>query len=71
MGLGRALLDAVLRVAERIGYREMRLDTLPSMAEALELYRRAGFEPIAPYYDNPISGSVFLTRALAPNLDKT
>ena len=64
------MLDAVLRVAERIGYREMRLDTLPSMAEALELYRRAGFEPIAPYYHNPIAGSVYLARALAPTVDE-
>lgn len=70
LGLGRALLDAVLRVAERIGYHEMRLDTLPSMSEALELYRRAGFGPIEPYYHNPIAGSVFLARALAPTVDE-
>ena len=70
LGLGRALLDAVLRVAERIGYREVRLDTLPSMAEALELYRRAGFAPIAPYYHNLIAGSVFLGRRLASSPDE-
>lgn len=70
LGLGRALLNAVLRVAARIGYGEMRLDTLPAMAEALALYRRAGFGPIEPYYHNPIAGSVFLARALAPTVDE-
>ena len=69
LGLGRALVDAVLRAAERIGYREMWLDTLPSMVEAVALYRRAGFETIAPYYHNPIVGAVFLGRKLAPSPD--
>jgi ribosomal protein S18 acetylase RimI-like enzyme len=69
LGLGRSLLDIILRTAERIGYRELWLDTLPSLAEAFELYRRAGFEPIAPYYHNPIAGSVFLGLKLAPNAD--
>ncbi len=62
-GLGRRLVEAILREAERIGYREMRLDTLPSMAEALTLYRQFGFEPMEPYYDNPIVGTVFMRRS--------
>jgi len=65
MGLGRALVDAVIAVAGRIGYQEMRLDSLPFMHEALALYARAGFRPIAPYYDTPIAGTVFLARPLA------
>src|SRR5262249_32486269 len=39
-GLGASLVAAVLREAECIGYREMRLDTLPSMTGALWLYRK-------------------------------
>ena len=35
LGLGERLVDAVVKEAKRIGYREMRLDTLPSMAGAL------------------------------------
>ena len=31
-GLGERLVDAVVKQTERIGSREMRLDTLPSMA---------------------------------------
>ncbi len=63
-GLGRALVDAITGEAVRIGYREMRLDTLPTMAEALALYRRSGFVPIAPYYDTPLAGTIFLGRTL-------
>jgi ribosomal protein S18 acetylase RimI-like enzyme len=42
----------------------MRLDTLPSMAEALALYRRIGFREIPPYRHNPIKGAVFLELEL-------
>src|SRR3954452_12364369 len=67
IGLGRRLVEAILREAERIGYREMRLDTLPSMAEALAVYRRAGFEPMEPYYETPVVGTIFLRRLLGPS----
>ena len=65
-GLGKNLVEAVLRTAESIGYREMRLDTLPSMAQAQALYRKLGFEPIDPYYETPVSGTIFMRRSLAP-----
>ncbi len=64
LGLGRALVEAIINEAGRIGYREMRLDTLPSMAQAISLYRKAGFVPIAPYYDTPVEGTLFLARTL-------
>jgi ribosomal protein S18 acetylase RimI-like enzyme len=63
-GLGRALIDGIIREAVRIGYSEMRLDTLPSMREALSLYKEAGFTPIEPYYETPIAGTVFLAKPL-------
>ena len=64
IGLGRGLVEAVMREAERIGYREIRLDTLPFMAEATALYLRYGFEPMEPYYDTPLVGTLFLRRRL-------
>ncbi|MFO1036983.1 MAG: GNAT family N-acetyltransferase [Geminicoccaceae bacterium] len=64
LGLGRALVDAVIEAARQLGYREMRLDSLPSMTEAMALYRKAGFAPIAPYYATPIAGTTFLGLAL-------
>jgi GNAT superfamily N-acetyltransferase len=64
-GLGRRLVEAVVAEAERIGYREMRLDTLPFMAEAIALYRKSGFSPMEPYYDSPVIGTIFMRRSLA------
>lgn len=63
-GLGAQLVQALLREAEAIGYREIRLDSLPSMGTAIALYRRHGFEEMAPYYDTPVAGTVFLRRRL-------
>ena len=65
LGLGRALVAAITAEAVRIGYREMRLDTLPAMEAARGLYQQAGFAPIAPYYDTPLAGTIFLGRRLA------
>jgi ribosomal protein S18 acetylase RimI-like enzyme len=59
-GLGRALAEAIIETARAAGYREMRLDTLASMAGAQALYRALGFVEIAPYYDTPIEGTVFM-----------
>lgn len=63
-GLGRALATAVVGAAASIGYREIRLDSLPSLAKATALYERMGFRPIAPYYDTPIAETLFFGRPL-------
>jgi ribosomal protein S18 acetylase RimI-like enzyme len=65
IGLGKGLVEAVVEAAERVGYREMRLDTLPSMAGAQALYRKLGFEAIERYYDTPVVGTLFMRRFLA------
>ena len=65
LGIGKALINAIVLVATRMGYREIRLDTLPSMAEAIALYKKAGFKAIAPYYETPLAGTIFLGRPLS------
>lgn len=60
-GLGRQLVDAVIREAKEIGYERMRLDTLPpKMNDAIALYRSLGFKEIAAYYRNPVPGAKFM-----------
>jgi ribosomal protein S18 acetylase RimI-like enzyme len=64
LGLGRALAEAVVDEARRIGYREMLLDTLPSLTTAIGLYERMGFQQIPAYYDTPIAGTLFFRLPL-------
>jgi ribosomal protein S18 acetylase RimI-like enzyme len=63
-GLGRRMVAVLIDQARAIGYTRMRLDTLPSMGEAVGLYRSLGFVPIAPYRANPVPGAMFLELAL-------
>ena len=64
LGLGRALTEAVVELARRAGYRDLRLDTLPSMRDAIGLYARIGFVETAPYYAPTPAGTVFMRLEL-------
>ncbi len=63
-GAGRALLDWALAEARAVGYRELLGDTMPVMAQALEMYQRRGFEITGPYAPNPTPGAIFLRLKL-------
>jgi putative acetyltransferase len=65
LGLGEQLSRALIRRARASGYTAMRLDTLASMRPAQRLYRTLGFREIAPYYANPLAGTVYMERELA------
>lgn len=63
-GIGRALCEEVIDRARRLGYKRMRLDTLPSMEKAKGLYVSLGFREIEPYRFNPVVGASFMELIL-------
>jgi putative acetyltransferase len=65
MGIGRTLAECVIDEARSLGYRALKLDTLPAMNEAQRLYAELGFVDTAPYNDNPVDGVRFLALDLA------
>lgn len=63
-GLGRKCAEQIVRTAREMGYRAMRLDTLPAMHSAIALYRSMGFTEITAYTENPCEGALFMELAL-------
>ena len=64
-GIGRALAESIVAAARQIGYRRMRLDTIPArMPAAQHLYASLGFKEIPAYYHNPLPGVVMLELEL-------
>ncbi len=64
LGLGRLLVEEIVRRAEDQRYRRMVLDTLPEMAMAVALHRAIGFVEAAPYRDCPVERTVAMGRTL-------
>lgn len=70
-GLGRALLEGLLKEAVQLGYPMVRLDSARFMTDAHRLYRALGFEDIQPYEGSEIPLDfqphwVFMEKELIP-----
>lgn len=63
-GYGRKLAEEIVIRAREAGYARMRLDTLDSLEQALQLYRSMGFREIPAYCHNPLDNVVYLELEL-------
>jgi putative acetyltransferase len=66
-GIGKQLGLAVLDDACAMGYERVRLDTAPTMVEAIRLYERLGFRRIEPYRHYPVADVIFMEIVLLPS----
>ena len=63
-GIGRCLVEAIIKQAAMMGYSRLRLDSIPSMKEAQALYESIGFYEIPAYRHNPNEGTKYYEIAL-------
>jgi putative acetyltransferase len=63
-GFGPILTQALLDRARELEYARVRVDTLPTMAAAIQFYPKMGFAPIPPYWPHPVAGALFFEYRL-------
>jgi len=60
MGVGKQIAKRLIKEGVLLGYSTMVLDTLDRLEAAIQLYESLGFVRTEPYYENPLSGVVYL-----------
>jgi ribosomal protein S18 acetylase RimI-like enzyme len=63
-GIGKELTVMLIEKSKELGFLKIKLDTLPSMKEAISLYKSLGFIKIEPYRLNPHPGAVYMELKL-------
>ena len=58
--LGKKLAEVCIEEASQAGYKQMVLDTMPTMKGAIRIYKDLGFKVIPPYYNNPVPDVIYL-----------
>jgi ribosomal protein S18 acetylase RimI-like enzyme len=70
--IGRVLAAKIIAEADAIGYRRMRLDTVPGrMDGAIAMYRELGFREIESYYATPVRETLFMELDLTASAPAT
>ena len=62
--IGRVLIEDLLTSAKQRNYKMMRLDTFEKLQAAIHLYKQYGFKNISAYYNNPLTGVVYMQKEL-------
>ena len=53
-------MERLLADAKEIGYDNMKLDTLPFLTTAIDLYHKRGFRDIPCYNDSPLPETIYM-----------
>lgn len=61
---GHPFVRAFMGRARELGYDRLRVDTLPTMAAAIEFYQELGFYPIPAFWPHPVTGALFFERKI-------
>lgn len=64
-GFGHPFVRTIIGRARALGYRKLRVDTLPSMRAAIEFYQELGFRPGAAFWPHPAANALFFEREIA------
>ena len=62
--IGRNLANAVIKQAQKIGYKHMRIHTISALEQANRLYKSLGFNEIDPFEYTPREDAVFMELKL-------
>ena len=63
-GLGKKLLWESIKLAAKLGYKKIRLDTLTSMKAAVHLYKKNGFKETEAYRFNPSKDVLYFEKVI-------
>ncbi len=62
--IGKALVEQLMKDAEKLGYTTMKLDTLQKLQPAINIYKQYGFTETTAYYENPLPEVVYMQKQL-------
>ena len=62
--IGEKLIRELLKLAKNDGYKEMVLDTIKPLQEAIHLYKKLGFQECDVYYYNPMEDVIYMKKEL-------
>ena len=57
--IGELLTKQIINDAKEIGYKNIKLDTLPFLQSAIHLYEKLGFYKTEPYNNSPMKNSIY------------
>ena len=64
LGIGRALVKAVVKTAKKKGFKEMRISVEKKLGREIEMYKRWGFMEIGKCFESVVPDLVYLSLLL-------